>query len=99
LGEHGATARGATGAGARGALRRRLRARFEIGQHPLHRLGDEAEAPGLVRLSFEDGQGRPVRGWLMLPAGPGPHPLVLVVHAHGNRYELGAQELLAVALP
>ncbi len=84
----------ATPADDRAALRARLRDRFEIGGHPLSYLGEEAEAPGRLRLGFEDSAGSPVRGWLLLPEASGPHPLVLVIHAHGNRHDLGARELL-----
>ncbi len=31
---------------------------------------------------------------MLLPGGRGPHPVVLVIHAHGNRYDVGARELL-----
>jgi hypothetical protein len=75
-------------------LRARLRERFEIGRHPLSFRSEELAAPGRLRLRFADAAGRPVRGWLLLPGGPGPHPLLIVVHAHGNRHDLGALELL-----
>lgn len=76
------------------ALRARLRERLEAGRHPLAYQGETEEGPGRLRLRFADAGGRPVRGWLLLPGGPGPHPLVLVVHAHGHRYDIGARELL-----
>lgn len=47
------------------------------------------------RLVFDFGDG-PVRGLLTRPAmGLGPFPAVLYCHAHGNRYAIGASELLA----
>lgn len=38
--------------------------------------------------------GRAIPGLFLRPAGPGPHPAVLYCHAHGNRYETGADELI-----
>ncbi|NKX43634.1 dienelactone hydrolase family protein [Roseicyclus persicicus] len=52
-----------------------------LGRHALHRLTFPGEAP--------------IPGLYLRPAGPGPFPAVLYCHAHGNRYETGAEELLA----
>jgi hypothetical protein len=52
-----------------------------IGSHPLTRLTlriGEAEVPALY----------------LRPEGPGPFPAVLYCHAHGNRYDTGADELI-----
>jgi hypothetical protein len=38
--------------------------------------------------------GAPVPALYLCPAGPGPHPAILYCHAHGNRYEIGAEELV-----
>ena len=53
------------------------------------------EAPGphvLQRVTFL-GDG-PIPGLYLRPEGPGPHPAVLYCHAHGNRYDTGAEELI-----
>jgi len=52
-----------------------------LGPHALHRLTlriGPATVPGLY----------------LRPEGPAPHPAVLYCHAHGNRYETGAEELI-----
>lgn len=55
----------------------------------------EASDHIVERLAFDFGDGRPVRGLLTRPAGAGgPHPAVLYCHAHGNKYAIGASELL-----
>lgn len=51
--------------------------------------GDHA----VERLSLEI-RGAAVRGILCRPPGEGPFPAVLYCHAHGARYEIGADELL-----
>lgn len=76
------------------ALRERLRERFEIGRHPLRRVGEAEEGPGRLRLAFADARGEAVGGWMLLPEGRGPHPLAIVVHAHGNAHGIGARELV-----
>lgn len=40
-------------------------------------------------------QGVTLPGLFLAPAGPGPFPAVLYCHAHGNRYTIGAEELIA----
>ncbi len=53
----------------------------------------EAHGPHLLhRLTLRIGAAA-VPGLYLRPAGPGPHPAVLYCHAHGNRYETGAEEL------
>lgn len=37
-------------------------------------------------LSGASADGYPVHGWLMLPDGPGPHPVLLIVHGGPYRY-------------
>lgn len=77
----------------------RLRGLFEYGQHPLafQTATTEPAAPELSvqRLGFATASGEPVRGFLCRPAhAPGPLPAVLVIHAHGARYDIGADELM-----
>ncbi len=46
-------------------------------------LGGELTAAGLrdvVELNGQAADGHPVHGWLVLPTGPGPHPVLLNVH-------------------
>ncbi len=74
-----------------------MRAAFEIGAHSLSFVSLETEeAHGYViqRLAFVTGDGEAVRGVLTRPLGSGPFPAVLYIHAHGDRYDIGADELL-----
>jgi hypothetical protein len=81
-------------------LRARLARRFETRDHPL--VEDPAAArpttsgPGHVasRLAFGNRGGESVRGFWCRPSGAGPWPAVLVIHAHGGRHHIGADELL-----
>ncbi|MBA5778251.1 dienelactone hydrolase family protein [Stappia sp. F7233] len=79
-------------------LRRRLAEVFEIDRHPLTLEGrDELAARGyrLERLTFRNGRGEAVRGLLSGPEGDGEAgPALLYIHAHGNRHEIGADELV-----
>lgn len=66
----------------------------------------ERAAPRLLSFTTEDRgnhvverlaleiRGAAVRGILVRPRGEGPFPAVLYCHAHGGRYEIGADELL-----
>jgi dienelactone hydrolase len=74
-------------------LRAELARRFEIADHPLTFV---AEAPdtGSTRLTFTTSAGEIVRGFLIRRDGAGPVPVVLVIHAHGGRYGIGAREIL-----
>jgi dienelactone hydrolase len=74
-------------------LRATLAARFEIGMHPLRFLSETPEGDAR-RLTFATARGDPVRGFLIRPGHVGPCPVVLVIHAHGGRYGIGAREIL-----
>ncbi|PWK55322.1 alpha/beta hydrolase family protein [Roseicyclus mahoneyensis] len=53
----------------------------------------EALGHHLLQRVTLDGDG-PIPGLYLRPEGKGPHPAVLYCHAHGNRYETGAEELI-----
>lgn len=79
-------------------LRQRLAEAFEIGRHPLELEGREelvAQGYRLERLVFRNAQDEAVRGLL---AGPNrtdlAGPAILYIHAHGNRHDIGADELV-----
>lgn len=72
------------------ALRQSLVRCFGIGSPRLRCEGEAVLAPDLRLLAFTGG----VRGFLMHPRTPQPWPVVLVIHAHGNRYDIGARELI-----
>lgn len=77
-------------------LKARLRIAFEADAHPLAFEASQAEDHGgaiLRRLRFRDAAGAAVRGLMVLPKGAGPFPAVIYIHAHGNRYGIGASEL------
>jgi dienelactone hydrolase len=74
-------------------LRADLARRFEIGAHPLRFAGAETEGEA-VRLTFTTARGEPVRGFLIRTDRTTPGPVVLVIHAHGGRYGIGAREIL-----
>jgi pimeloyl-ACP methyl ester carboxylesterase len=80
-------------------LRARLRQAFEADDHPLRLVSEHSEAEGPVavtRLAFASFAGEAVRGICCRPMdGAEPCAGVLVIHAHGNRYDIGADELLA----
>lgn len=74
-----------------------LRRRFEIGQHPLVFISQVEELHNGLSVSemvFQTLSGERVRGVLCRPAGDGPWPVVLNIHAHGNRYDIGCAELM-----
>ena len=75
----------------------RLRRAFEIGKHSLTLAGREiVEEDGYVveRLRFVTAEGEAVRGLLTRPVQTGRWPGLLYIHAHGARYDIGAEELL-----
>jgi dienelactone hydrolase len=75
----------------------RLRAAFELGKHPLglvSRQVSEANGYAIERLAFVTADGEAVRGVLTRPASADRSPALLYIHAHGARYDIGADELL-----
>jgi dipeptidyl aminopeptidase/acylaminoacyl peptidase len=56
----------------------------EHGEHPLTGHGDELARSVALRpmteLRAEAPDGYPVHGWLVTPAGAGPHPVLLTIH-------------------
>jgi dienelactone hydrolase len=81
-----------------GAVIDQLKALFEIDRHPLS-FEVSKRLPGgsgwqLDRLQFRTRLGEPVRGVLCRPLLQGAVPVVLVIHAHGNRHDIGADELM-----
>jgi hypothetical protein len=74
-------------------LRDQLGARFGLGAARLALAGARAEGPGRVALTFEVGD-ETASGWLCYPDTAPPWPVVLVIHAHGDRYDIGARELV-----
>ncbi|MGV0877260.1 CocE/NonD family hydrolase [Martelella sp. FLE1502] len=80
------------------ALRQALREKFEIGAHPLtltECVGVNHDGMRLERLTFATANGENARGFLLRPPGDAPVPAILYIHAHGNAYEIGADELLS----
>jgi dienelactone hydrolase len=70
---------------------------FEIGDHRLSFVERQAEhRDGFIveALTFATSTGEHFRGLMTRPAGSGRHPAILYIHAHGNKYEIGASELL-----
>jgi dienelactone hydrolase len=75
-----------------------LRTLFEIGRHPLREEKRSARRHGdfvLEQLAFTTAAGERVRGLLTRPERlDRPLPGILYIHAHGNRYDIGASELI-----
>lgn len=79
-------------------LTARLTGLFELEDHPLALVAERVERqPGLTlrHLTFRAKTGEAVRGILCRPDRDGPLPAVLNIHAHGGRYDIGADELMA----
>lgn len=67
--------------------------RFDIAEEAA--LPDRPSSMRAARLRLRDDHGREVRGFLTGPTGEWRGlPAVLYCHAHGNRYAIGASELL-----
>ncbi|MEO0669568.1 MAG: CocE/NonD family hydrolase [Pseudomonadota bacterium] len=78
-------------------LRDRLRAVFEVGQHPLTPRPERGrQLPGsrFGEVSFATSGGEAVRGFFSKPRTTSQAPAILYVHAHGDRYDIGAREVL-----
>ncbi len=74
-----------------------LRDCFEIGQHSLLAIREESSEENgrtVGRVLFETAGGEAVRGLVTRPPEGAPAPAILYIHAHGNRYDIGAGELL-----
>lgn len=70
---------------------------FEIGEHPVAavaREAQEADDHRVTRLTFATAAGEHFRAVMTSPVAEGRHPAILYIHAHGNRYDIGAAELL-----
>lgn len=75
----------------------RLREVFEIGAHSLKlRSREETDGGGFAveMLEFVNSRGESVRGYLTRPISHEPLPGILYIHAHGNRHDIGADEIL-----
>ncbi len=77
-----------------------LRKMFELDSHPL-RLSHTARARPtgggaiVTEIAFRTAEQEDVRGFFCRPSDrAGPSPAVLVIHAHGGRYDIGADELM-----
>lgn len=79
-------------------LKRALAEAFEIGRHKLvFRHAETAERDGCTveTLRFETGAGEAVRGYVTRPHEVRERlPAILYIHAHGGRYDIGADEVL-----
>ncbi len=60
----------------------------------LSSAAEHADGYVIERLRFALPSGRAVRGLLTRPVTDGPHPAILYAHSHGDRYDVGAAELL-----
>ena len=73
---------------------------FELDNHPLRlsqAVAPQAAGVGacVTILTFTTERQEEVRGFFCQPADrDGPTPAVLVIHAHGGRYDIGADELM-----
>jgi pimeloyl-ACP methyl ester carboxylesterase len=80
------------------SLKDELHRLFEIGRHSLQLTERSEHSRGgfvLETLRFATGAGEPVRGFVTRPASSdSPLPAILYTHAHGNRYDIGAAELI-----
>lgn len=78
--------------------RERLRQLFRLAEPAIELLSsttEEREDYAIERLRFRLADRGEVRGVLTRPlAAAGPSPAILYAHAHGGRYEIGADELL-----
>lgn len=80
-------------------MRDALIRRFELHDHPLHFAPDMTPLPApdgmrLRKVSARAQDGEAVRGFWCRPETDAAVPAVLVIHAHGDRYHVGADELM-----
>jgi len=78
-------------------LHQNLKAHFEIDRHPICLVPENTiEVIGTVfqQLTFTTQSGEPIRAFYAPPRGGKPSPAVLYIHAHGGRYDIGADELI-----
>ncbi|MFA3918810.1 alpha/beta hydrolase family protein [Ruegeria hyattellae] len=78
-------------------LRDRLRELFKIGHHPLILLPERTRPvpdSSFQELTFSSGIGEEVRAFFATPNATSGAPAILYIHAHGNRYDIGAREVL-----
>lgn len=78
-------------------MREKLRDLFEIGRHPIAVLPGQTRAipgTGFQQLTFSSGSGEEIRAFYSAPEGPSLAPAILYIHAHGDRYDIGAREIL-----
>jgi dienelactone hydrolase len=79
------------------SLRKNLRQVFEIDKHPLRLLSAEPAIPrdsNIQRLTFSSNDGEEVRAFYLPAHGVTPGPAIVYIHAHGGRYDIGADELM-----
>lgn len=80
------------------SIRQQLSSAFEVDQHPLvleratSSFQDDYRQEALV---FRTKDGEAVPGIMTLPEAEGCYPAVLYLHAHGNNYAIGSDELIA----
>lgn len=74
-------------------MRLRLLRCFGLRSGRLQQVSERALSEGTQQLEFRTANGEAMTGLLCHPASPPPWPVVLVIHAHGNRYDIGAREL------
>lgn len=75
-------------------LQNDLQRHFEIGHHPLQLLSKDTTDTDFQHLTFSNRGGERIRAFYIPPRGAGPAPAILYIHAHGDRYDIGADELL-----
>lgn len=79
------------------SLLKNLRQVFEIDKHPLRLLSAEPAIPrdsNLQRLTFSSHGGEEIRAFYLPAQGITPGPAIVYIHAHGGRYDIGADELM-----
>ncbi|MBL4872927.1 MAG: prolyl oligopeptidase family serine peptidase [Rhodobacteraceae bacterium] len=78
-------------------MRERLKKLFEFEAHPISLKPEEAKlvsGSSFQQITFSTTSGEEIRAFYTTPKGTGPAPAILYIHAHGGRYDIGADELL-----